>query len=63
MSKPLIIQSDKTLLLEVDNPEFEECRAIISRFAELEKVQNTYIPIGFPLFLYGMRRRLLCQQI
>ena len=37
MSKPLIIQSDKTLLLEVDNPEFEECRAIISRFAELEK--------------------------
>ncbi len=37
MSKPLIIQSDKTLLLEVDNPEFEECRVIISRFAELEK--------------------------
>lgn len=37
MSKPLIVQSDKTLLLEVDNPEFEDCRAIISRFAELEK--------------------------
>ena len=37
MSKPLNIQSDKTLLLEDDNPEFEECRAIISRFAELEK--------------------------
>ncbi len=37
MSKPLIIQSDKTLLLEVDNPEFEECRTHISRFAELEK--------------------------
>jgi len=37
MSKPLIIQSDRTLLLEVDNPEFEECRAHISRFAELEK--------------------------
>jgi DNA excision repair protein ERCC-3 len=37
MSKPLIIQSDKTLLLEVDNPEFENCRTIISRFAELEK--------------------------
>ena len=33
----MIIQSDKTLLLEVDNAEFEECRAIISRFAELEK--------------------------
>jgi DNA excision repair protein ERCC-3 len=37
MSKPLIVQSDKTLLVEVDNPEFESCRAIISRFAELEK--------------------------
>jgi len=37
MSKPLIIQSDRTLLLEVDNPEFEECRAHISKFAELEK--------------------------
>lgn len=37
MSKPLIIQSDKTMLLEVDNPEYEQCRTIISRFAELEK--------------------------
>lgn len=37
MSKPLIVQSDRTMLLEVDNPEFEACRNIISRFAELEK--------------------------
>lgn len=37
MSKPLIVQSDKTLLVEVDNPEYEECRALVSRFAELEK--------------------------
>jgi len=37
MSKPLIVQSDKTMLLEVDNSEFEACREIISRFAELEK--------------------------
>ncbi|HNH09705.1 MAG TPA: DEAD/DEAH box helicase, partial [Leptospiraceae bacterium] len=37
MSKPLIVQSDKTLLVEVDNPEFEDCRSHISRFAELEK--------------------------
>ncbi len=35
--KPLIVQSDKTLLLEVDHPAFEEARTIISRFAELEK--------------------------
>jgi DNA excision repair protein ERCC-3 len=35
--KPLIVQSDKTLLLEVDNPNFEAARSIICRFAELEK--------------------------
>jgi len=37
MSKPLIVQSDKTMLLEVDNPEFEACRDHIAKFAELEK--------------------------
>lgn len=36
-SKPLIVQSDKTLLLEVDHPAFEEARDSISLFAELEK--------------------------
>lgn len=35
--KPLIVQSDKSLLLEVDNPAYEEARDLISRFAELEK--------------------------
>ena len=34
---PLIVQSDKTMLLEVDNGLFEECQMSISRFAELEK--------------------------
>lgn len=34
---PLIIQSDKTVLLEVNNPFFEDARNILSRFAELEK--------------------------
>ncbi|MCX7679609.1 MAG: DEAD/DEAH box helicase [Spirochaetes bacterium] len=37
MSKPVIVQSDNTLLLEVDNPDFEAARDEISRFAELEK--------------------------
>jgi DNA excision repair protein ERCC-3 len=37
MSKPLIIQSDKTMLLEVDNSEYEACRDLVSKFAELEK--------------------------
>ncbi len=35
--KPLIVQSDKTLLLEVDNPIFEEVRSLIAQFSELEK--------------------------
>ncbi len=37
MKKPVIIQSDNTLLLEVDNPGFETARDAVSRFAELEK--------------------------
>ncbi|MCR1794327.1 DNA repair helicase XPB [Leptospira sp. B5-022] len=37
MSKPLIVQSDKTMLLEVDNPEFEACQLVVAKFAELEK--------------------------
>lgn len=37
MSKPIIVQSDNTILLEVDNPEFEAARDVISPFAELEK--------------------------
>jgi len=34
---PLIAQSDSTLLLEVDNPVFEQVRDALSRFAELVK--------------------------
>ena len=37
MSKPAIVQSDNTILLEVENPAFEEARDAISPFAELEK--------------------------
>ncbi len=37
INNPLIVQSDRTMLLEVENDLFEECRAEISRFAELEK--------------------------
>ncbi|MEW5817684.1 MAG: DNA repair helicase XPB [Spirochaetota bacterium] len=35
--KPLIAQSDGTLLLDVHNPGFEEARSELSAFAELEK--------------------------
>jgi DNA excision repair protein ERCC-3 len=37
MTKPLIVQSDNTLLLEVDHPDFEAARDAISPFSELEK--------------------------
>ncbi|NYI07644.1 DNA repair helicase XPB [Allostreptomyces psammosilenae] len=48
---PLIVQSDKTLLLEVDHPRAAECRRDIAPFAELERApehMHTYriTPLG-----------------
>jgi DNA excision repair protein ERCC-3 len=37
MTRPVIVESDNTLLVEVDSPVFEEARNSISRFSELEK--------------------------
>ncbi|MBS1253237.1 MAG: hypothetical protein MAG451_02286 [Anaerolineales bacterium] len=34
---PVIVQSDKTVLLEVDNDRYEDARDTLARFAELEK--------------------------
>ena len=34
---PLIVQSDKSVLLEVDNDRYEDARDALARFAELEK--------------------------
>jgi len=34
---PVIVQSDRSILLEVDNPNFIEARNALSKFAELEK--------------------------
>jgi len=36
-SNPLIVQGDRTVLLEVDNPLYAEARDQLARFAELEK--------------------------
>ena len=36
-SNPIIVQSDRTVLLEVDNPLYELARDQLARFAELEK--------------------------
>ena len=35
--KPLIVQSDRTIFLEVDHPDFENIRNRLMEFAELEK--------------------------
>jgi DNA excision repair protein ERCC-3 len=48
---PLIVQSDKTLLLEVDHPLADACRQVIAPFAELERAPehvHTYrlTPLG-----------------
>jgi DNA excision repair protein ERCC-3 len=48
---PLIVQSDKTLLLEVDHPDADACRRAVAPFAELERAPehvHTYrlTPLG-----------------
>ena len=51
MSGPLIVQSDKTLLLEIDHDQADACRRAIAPFAELERAPehvHTYrlTPLG-----------------
>src|SRR5438309_4493257 len=36
-ANPLIVQADKTVLVEVDNPRYAEARDALAPFAELEK--------------------------
>src|SRR2546430_15837543 len=36
-TNPMIVQSDKTTLLEVDHPQHAEARDALAQFAELEK--------------------------
>jgi DNA excision repair protein ERCC-3 len=37
MSRPAIVQGDRTVLLEVDHPDYERARDLLARFAELER--------------------------
>ena len=56
MSGPLIVQSDRTLLLEVDHPEAERCRAAIASFAELETApEHVHTYRVTPLALWNAR--------
>lgn len=37
VSRPAVVQSDRTILLEVDHPSYEDARDALARFADLEK--------------------------
>jgi DNA excision repair protein ERCC-3 len=53
---PLIVQSDKTLLLEVDHPEATACRRAIAPFAELERApEHVHTYRVTPLGLWNAR--------
>ncbi|MEV5559791.1 DNA repair helicase XPB [Nonomuraea wenchangensis] len=53
---PLIVQSDKTLLLEVDHDKADECRKAIAPFAELERApEHVHTYRVTPLALWNAR--------
>ena len=53
---PLIVQSDKTLLLEVDHPRADDCRLAIAPFAELERApEHVHTYRVTPLALWNAR--------
>ncbi|HEU5471688.1 MAG TPA: DNA repair helicase XPB [Actinophytocola sp.] len=56
MTGPLIVQSDKTLLLEVDHPASEDARIAIAPFAELERApEHVHTYRITPLALWNAR--------
>ncbi|MBD0672227.1 DNA repair helicase XPB [Streptomyces sp. CBMA156] len=53
---PLIVQSDKTLLLEIDHPKSADCRRAIAPFAELERApEHVHTYRVTPLGLWNAR--------
>ncbi|MFF8771272.1 DNA repair helicase XPB [Kitasatospora sp. NPDC015120] len=53
---PLIVQSDKTLLLEIDHPGASDCRRAIAPFAELERApEHVHTYRVTPLGLWNAR--------
>jgi DNA excision repair protein ERCC-3 len=53
---PLIVQSDRTLLLETAHPEAGDCRAVLARFAELERSPEHFHTYRLtPLSLWNAR--------
>ena len=53
---PLIVQSDKTVLLEVDHPQADDARIAIAPFAELERApEHVHTYRITPLALWNAR--------
>ncbi len=52
--RPLIVQGDRTVLLEVNHPSFQRVRDYLSGFADLVKLPDLPTPTGLPLFPCGM---------
>ena len=56
MPGPLIVQSDKTVLLEVDHPQAAQARAALAPFAELERApEHIHTYRITPLALWNAR--------
>ncbi|WP_312715678.1 DNA repair helicase XPB [Corynebacterium flavescens] len=56
MSGPLIVQSDKTVLLEIDHPQAAQARAALAPFAELERApEHIHTYRITPLALWNAR--------
>ena len=56
MNGPLIVQSDKTVLLEVDHPQADAARAALAPFAELERApEHVHTYRITPLALWNAR--------
>jgi DNA excision repair protein ERCC-3 len=65
--KPLIVQGDRTVFLEVDHPDFEAVRSVLMTFAELEKSpEHVHVYRITPLSLWnaaaaGMSAESICE--
>src|SRR3712207_9276089 len=62
-TNPLIVQGDRTVLVEVDNPKYAEARDAIAPFAELEKSpEHVHTYRLTPLALWNARAAGLTPQ-
>ena len=51
---PMVVQSDRSVLLEVDNALYGEARDALARFAESKRARSTSTPIGCPRSPFGI---------